>query len=146
MCDNFAPGDEIILLGFSRGAFTARSVASIICKLGILNRIGLQKLPEIFLDYQMWEDWKPDSVFNKETHLTAFTPEILKRLRILRHEWNGDELENERKLHHDVVADREQLFNNITQKSTTQEKAAAYRKLLCQVFIPNFGITLVYFI
>ncbi|KAK1953667.1 hypothetical protein LY78DRAFT_455470 [Colletotrichum sublineola] len=26
ICDNYNPGDEIILIGFSRGAFTARSV------------------------------------------------------------------------------------------------------------------------
>ena len=28
---NYAPGDELFLFGFSRGAFTARAIASLIC-------------------------------------------------------------------------------------------------------------------
>lgn len=35
---NYQPGDEIYLFGFSRGAFTARSVAGMIRKCGILKR------------------------------------------------------------------------------------------------------------
>jgi uncharacterized protein (DUF2235 family) len=30
IASNYAPGDEIILIGFSRGAFTARSVAGMV--------------------------------------------------------------------------------------------------------------------
>ncbi len=39
---NYEPGDEIWLFGFSRGAFTARSVAGIIRKCGILSRAAVQ--------------------------------------------------------------------------------------------------------
>ena len=35
---NYEPGDEIFLFGFSRGAFTARSLAGMIRKCGILSR------------------------------------------------------------------------------------------------------------
>jgi len=35
---NFEPGDEIYLFGFSRGAYTARSLAGMIRKCGILDR------------------------------------------------------------------------------------------------------------
>ncbi len=35
---NFEPGDEIFLFGFSRGAFTVRSIAGMIRKCGILER------------------------------------------------------------------------------------------------------------
>jgi uncharacterized protein (DUF2235 family) len=35
---NYEPGDEIYLFGFSRGAFTARSVAGMIRKVGIIRR------------------------------------------------------------------------------------------------------------
>jgi uncharacterized protein (DUF2235 family) len=35
---NFEPGDEIFLFGFSRGAFTARSIVGMIRKTGILER------------------------------------------------------------------------------------------------------------
>ena len=38
---NYEPGDEIYLLGFSRGAFTARSIAGMIRKCGILNRASV---------------------------------------------------------------------------------------------------------
>lgn len=35
---NFEPGDQLFLFGFSRGAFTARSIAGMIRKCGILKR------------------------------------------------------------------------------------------------------------
>jgi uncharacterized protein (DUF2235 family) len=38
---NWREGDEIFLLGFSRGAFTARSVGGLIGELGLLTRAGL---------------------------------------------------------------------------------------------------------
>jgi uncharacterized protein (DUF2235 family) len=39
---NYEPGDEIWLFGFSRGAFTARSIAGLIRKCGILSRAAVQ--------------------------------------------------------------------------------------------------------
>lgn len=38
---NFEPGDELFLFGFSRGAFTARSIAGMIRKCGILDRLSV---------------------------------------------------------------------------------------------------------
>jgi uncharacterized protein (DUF2235 family) len=38
---NYEPGDEIYLFGFSRGAFTARSIAGMIRKCGILDRASV---------------------------------------------------------------------------------------------------------
>lgn len=49
---NYSPGDEIFLFGFSRGAFTARSVAGLIDQIGLLTIDGLEYLPEIFRDVQ----------------------------------------------------------------------------------------------
>lgn len=49
---NWSPGDEIFLMGFSRGAFTARSVGALIGALGLLTRQGLPHFGEIFEDYQ----------------------------------------------------------------------------------------------
>ena len=34
----YAPGDEVMLLGFSRGAYTARSLAGLVRSCGILER------------------------------------------------------------------------------------------------------------
>ncbi|KAF2453345.1 hypothetical protein BDY21DRAFT_374914 [Lineolata rhizophorae] len=52
LCNNWAPGDEMILTGFSRGAFTVRSVAGFVAVVGLLTKRGLRCLPEIFRDVQ----------------------------------------------------------------------------------------------
>lgn len=56
ICANYMDGDEIFLVGFSRGAFTARSVASMISKLGLLTREGVENFYSIFTDMQHWMD------------------------------------------------------------------------------------------
>ncbi|KAL6706548.1 hypothetical protein ACN47E_005304 [Coniothyrium glycines] len=43
-------GDEIFLLGFSRGAFTARSIGGLIGEVGLLTKKGLNTLPEVYAD------------------------------------------------------------------------------------------------
>lgn len=40
---NYEPGDELYLFGFSRGAFTARSIAGMIRKCGILKRLVVEE-------------------------------------------------------------------------------------------------------
>jgi uncharacterized protein (DUF2235 family) len=49
---NWRPGDEIYLIGFSRGAFTARSVGGMIGALGLLTRAGMPFFNEIFEDWE----------------------------------------------------------------------------------------------
>ncbi|KAK5007097.1 hypothetical protein LTR28_005689 [Elasticomyces elasticus] len=53
---NYVPGDEIFLIGFSRGAFTARSIAGLIGEVGVLTKSGLPYLSEIFRDVQHMHD------------------------------------------------------------------------------------------
>ncbi|KAF7511361.1 hypothetical protein GJ744_004926 [Endocarpon pusillum] len=53
---NYRDGDEIFLLGFSRGAWTARSVAGMIGALGLLTRQGLPMFPEIYKDFKHRSD------------------------------------------------------------------------------------------
>ncbi|KAF2687322.1 hypothetical protein K458DRAFT_386150 [Lentithecium fluviatile CBS 122367] len=50
LANNYHPGDEIFLLGFSRGAFTARSIGGLIGEIGLLTKKGLPSLAEIFQD------------------------------------------------------------------------------------------------
>lgn len=61
LATNYEDGDEIFLLGFSRGAFTARSTAGLIDEVGMLTRKGLPYLAEIFRDVQHRQDktYKP---------------------------------------------------------------------------------------
>ncbi|ORY14348.1 hypothetical protein BCR34DRAFT_239230 [Clohesyomyces aquaticus] len=58
LANNYHPGDEIFLLGFSRGAFTARSIGGLIGEIGLLTKKGLPALPEIFKDVQHRRDPK----------------------------------------------------------------------------------------
>src|SRR5689334_10684775 len=50
LVNNYLPGDEIFLFGFSRGAFTARSVAGLIGAIGLLDRTEMGR----FMDAWRW--------------------------------------------------------------------------------------------
>jgi hypothetical protein len=60
ICQNYIDGDEIFLIGFSRGAFTARSISSVIRALGLLTSKGLENFASLFEDWQhqLDADWK----------------------------------------------------------------------------------------
>ena len=60
--DETKPRDEIVLLGFSRGAFTARAIASLISDVGLLTRIGMESFWGIFGDW-MKQDTKGSKWF-----------------------------------------------------------------------------------
>jgi hypothetical protein len=53
-------GDEIYLIGFSRGAFTARSIAAFINDVGLLTKVGMMHFYTIFVDWenQQKKGWK----------------------------------------------------------------------------------------
>ncbi|KUI64818.1 hypothetical protein VM1G_00297 [Cytospora mali] len=55
ICANYVDGDEIVLIGFSRGAFTARSIAGMIGNLGLLTREGMIYFYPVFKDMQNWQ-------------------------------------------------------------------------------------------
>ncbi|KAG5974966.1 hypothetical protein E4U55_007930 [Claviceps digitariae] len=63
LCANYVDGDEIILVGFSRGAFTARSVAGMIGNLGLLTREGIEHFYPIFKDMQNWRNYDYQDLF-----------------------------------------------------------------------------------
>ncbi len=54
LAQNYEPGDEIFILGFSRGAYTARSVAGMVGRVGLLTKASLveERLPEAVHRYQ----------------------------------------------------------------------------------------------
>lgn len=49
---NYVAGDEIILIGFSRGAYTARAIAGLINDIGLLTRRGMAVFYAVFKDIQ----------------------------------------------------------------------------------------------
>ncbi|MEM9897977.1 MAG: DUF2235 domain-containing protein [Pseudomonadota bacterium] len=52
LCSNYQLGDEIYLFGFSRGAYTVRSLAGLIHSCGILRREELSWLPNAYALYR----------------------------------------------------------------------------------------------
>ncbi|KAK6386667.1 hypothetical protein LTR65_008866 [Meristemomyces frigidus] len=58
ICSNYEEGDEIYLVGFSRGAFTARSVGAFIAEVGLLTAVGLDSFYPIFKDWENQVDTK----------------------------------------------------------------------------------------
>jgi uncharacterized protein (DUF2235 family) len=62
ICSNYEPGDRIFLFGFSRGAFTARSIAGFIHNMGILRRSNFYMIDEAYDHYRDHSpEWKPGS-------------------------------------------------------------------------------------
>ena len=58
IAQNYLPGDEIFLFGFSRGAFTARSLSGLINACGVLKR---QKLGDLGLAWKYYRTTGPHS-------------------------------------------------------------------------------------
>lgn len=58
---NYVKGDEIYLFGFSRGAYTARSLAGLIRSCGIIRNDDLNLINEAYSHYRNRDDqeWKP---------------------------------------------------------------------------------------
>jgi uncharacterized protein (DUF2235 family) len=56
LVENYEPGDEVYLFGFSRGAFTARSLAGLIRNSGILRRENVGLIKEAYALYRNREE------------------------------------------------------------------------------------------
>ncbi|KAK5958772.1 hypothetical protein OHC33_000615 [Knufia fluminis] len=53
ICLNFSnPSDEIYLVGFSRGAYTAYVLAAFLCRVGLLTKPGLSHMNDL---YEIWQ-------------------------------------------------------------------------------------------
>jgi uncharacterized protein (DUF2235 family) len=52
LCRNYEPGDEIYLFGFSRGAYTVRSLAGLIYKSGLLQLAHIDQIPAAYRLYR----------------------------------------------------------------------------------------------
>ncbi|PUU77088.1 hypothetical protein B9Z19DRAFT_988179 [Tuber borchii] len=52
LAHNYLPGDTIHLIGFSRGAYTARSICGLISRIGILTKKGMDDFHEVYDEYK----------------------------------------------------------------------------------------------
>jgi hypothetical protein len=60
LVNNYIPGNDIFLFGFSRGAYTARSLSGFIEKAGMIKKTSMHLFPEAFRAYreQKWDAFK----------------------------------------------------------------------------------------
>jgi uncharacterized protein (DUF2235 family) len=58
LSSNYSPNDQIYLFGFSRGAYTVRSLGGLIRAVGMLPRSGIRQIPEA---YKVYQDAKGES-------------------------------------------------------------------------------------
>lgn len=56
LCLNYEQGDEIYLFGFSRGAYTVRSLAGLLAYSGLLERHNIRKAPKAYELYRRSSD------------------------------------------------------------------------------------------
>ena len=83
LIDNYSPGDDIFIFGFSRGAYTARSLAGLIAKHGLLKAgapLGIKQLYERYKrkdDKTVWQLQRA-SALGKLTNATVEETWLLK--------------------------------------------------------------------
>ncbi|KAH9950393.1 hypothetical protein B0H21DRAFT_723255 [Amylocystis lapponica] len=74
LAQNYAPGDEIFLFGFSRGAYTARMVADFIGAIGVLDRKDMDYFAGIFVALQKrGKSTDPDEIRTLDEQLSPWT-------------------------------------------------------------------------
>jgi hypothetical protein len=79
---NFHPGDEIFLFGFSRGAYTVRSLSGFIDLIGLLPREDISRLPMAFRYYRTRPDLRSKQKFAELEQFLADNGEAFRRPRI----------------------------------------------------------------
>ncbi|KAM0280202.1 hypothetical protein ACHAQH_004159 [Verticillium albo-atrum] len=52
IANNYVPGDELFFFGFSRGAFTVRSVVGLVCDVGVLRGEHMSRFSEMWSAYR----------------------------------------------------------------------------------------------
>ncbi|KAJ6126644.1 hypothetical protein N7523_002256 [Penicillium sp. IBT 18751x] len=62
---NYNPGDKIMCFGFSRGAFTARTIAGLISDIGICDQSNLNKFPDLWKVYKQHGKDHPGQRFHR---------------------------------------------------------------------------------
>jgi uncharacterized protein (DUF2235 family) len=52
LVNNYTPGDELFFFGFSRGAYTVRACAGLVCRVGICQASAMTKFWEMYANYK----------------------------------------------------------------------------------------------
>jgi uncharacterized protein (DUF2235 family) len=70
LAHNWEPGDEIYLFGFSRGAFTARSLCGFLSACGLLERDAMRRLLEAWELYRLPKEQRPPDKLAEIHHVS----------------------------------------------------------------------------
>lgn len=52
ICNNYRAGDELFFFGFSRGAYTVRATAGLVCQIGVLKPSSMTVFIELYNQYK----------------------------------------------------------------------------------------------
>jgi hypothetical protein len=66
--DNYLDGDDIFLFGFSRGAYTARSVAGMLAHVGLLRKHHMENFDEVWDYYRLPEEQRNEQEAERLGH------------------------------------------------------------------------------
>ncbi|KAF4828454.1 hypothetical protein CGCTS75_v007497 [Colletotrichum tropicale] len=113
ICANYVDGDDIILIGFPRGAFTARSVANMIATVSLLTPSGLGHFYAVFEDYESMIEVNRDLTLFLDPQVLPCDGEKVKAKR----EW-----EKKRKLQYEEWLTKNGYTRNKYQDGTTEIK------------------------
>ncbi len=80
LANNYVEGDEIYLFGFSRGAYTVRSLSGMLAMIGLLSKNDLRYVPEAYAYYH----GQPEDRVNSPYHqLITDLPRVIPSIRFL---------------------------------------------------------------
>jgi uncharacterized protein (DUF2235 family) len=88
LMEHYDPGDEIFIFGFSRGAFTARSLAGIIARCGLLQPDAPMSFEQVFERYQKGDTVRPIYLLKYLQHRGVTDFDFNEQI-ILRHTYYG---------------------------------------------------------
>lgn len=73
---NYQPGDELYFFGFSRGAYTSRSLVGLINRIGLVTKDDIFYLPRLFEHYREGAASDEIDAFCLEKSITRHTPKV----------------------------------------------------------------------
>ncbi len=64
LANNYVEGDEIYCFGFSRGAYTVRSLSGFLATVGLIDKSDLRYLPKVYAYYRTKPEKRPSSKYH----------------------------------------------------------------------------------
>jgi uncharacterized protein (DUF2235 family) len=95
LSSNYSTGDQIYLFGFSRGAYTVRSLVGLIRAIGMLPRSGIRKIPAAYKAYQDTKGAFSDQIESDRQKIKLRETDLLQKFRQDLVDQYGDDYQEE---------------------------------------------------